>query len=95
MAATVKVTPHRCNLIPSCPDPDSESPQQWQHCCDGGRPYCRSLLLYRRNNRLKIFLFIFFRESERGEAARIENGPFGISYPGLAGLSKRTSQMWF
>lgn len=88
MAATVKVTPHRCNLIPSRPDPDSD-------CCDGGRPYCRSLLLYRRNNRLKIFLFIFFRESERGEAARIENGPFGISYPGLAGLSKRTSQMWF
>lgn len=47
--------------------------------------------MYRRNNRLKIFLFIFFRQSERREAARIEkkNVPFGISYPGLAGPLKK------
>lgn len=41
-------------------------------CCDVGWPYRRSLSLYRMNNRLKIDLFIFFRPSKRGEAARIE-----------------------
>lgn len=53
--------------------------------------------MYRRNNRLRIFLFIFFRESERGEAARIEKKtvPFGISYPGLAGLFKEPLRCGF
>lgn len=55
MTTTVKVTPRLHNLIPSHP----QSPQQWQRCCYGGRPYWRSFLLYRRNNRLKIVLFIF------------------------------------
>lgn len=53
----------------------SKSPQQ-QQWRDGGRPYWRSLLLSRRNNRLRIFLFIFFRESERREAAWIEKKTF-------------------
>lgn len=37
-------------------------------------------LLYGRNNRLRIFLFIFFRESERGEAARIEKKTFHLEF---------------
>jgi len=37
-------------------------------------------LLYRRNNRLKIFLFIFFRESKRGEAAGIEKKMFHLNF---------------
>lgn len=49
-------------------------------CCHGWRPYWRSLLLYRRNNRLKIFLFIFLRESERGEAARIEKKTLHLEF---------------
>lgn len=36
--------------------------------------------MYRRNNRLKIFLFIFFRESERGEAARIEKKTLHLEF---------------
>lgn len=86
MTTTVRVTPRCCNLIPCRPDSDYESPerrlqprQRWWWC-DGGRPYWRSLLLYRRNNRLRIFLFIFFRESERGEAARIEKKTFHLEF---------------
>lgn len=37
-------------------------------------------LLYRRNNRLRISLFIFLRESERGEAARIEKKTFHLEF---------------
>lgn len=36
--------------------------------------------MYRRNNRLRIFLFIFFRESERGEAARIEKKTLHLEF---------------
>lgn len=70
MTTAVKVTPRRSNLIPLI----HQSPQQWPRWCYGWQPYWRSpfFLLYRRNNRLKIFLFIFLRESERGEAAGIE-----------------------
>lgn len=69
MTTAVKVTPRRSNLIPLI----HQSPQHWPRWCYGWQPYWRSpFLLYRRNNRLKIFLFIFLRESERGEAAGIE-----------------------
>ena len=55
------------------------------------------LLLHRRNNRLKIFLFIFLRESKRGEEAWIEKKTlhFVFHIQGLASLFKRTTQMWF
>lgn len=36
--------------------------------------------MYRRNNRLKIFLFIFLREGERGEAARIEKKTLHLEF---------------
>lgn len=36
--------------------------------------------MYRRNNRLKIFLFIFLRESKRGEAAGIEKKTLHLEF---------------
>lgn len=36
--------------------------------------------MYRRNNRLKIFLFIFLGESKRGEAAGIEKKRFHLEF---------------
>lgn len=42
----------------------------WQQCCDVGQPYWRSLLLYRINNRLKIYLFIFFSGRAKEERRR-------------------------
>lgn len=98
VTTTMRVTARRCNLTPS--HPDSKCPQQQQRrrrCYDGGRPYWRSLLLYRRNNRLRIFLFIFFRESERGEAARIEKKTFHLEFhiQALAGPSKEPLRCGF
>lgn len=55
-------------------------------------------LLYRRNNRLRIFLFIFFSgraKEERQRRLKRKTVPFGISYPGLAGLFKEPLRCGF
>lgn len=63
-------------------DPTSSTkvPSSWDTIATDGGHIGGPLLLYRRNNRLKIFLFIFLRESERGEAARIEKKTLHLEF---------------
>lgn len=77
MTTAVKVMPRRSNLIPP---PSTKVPSSWDTVATDGGHIGGPLLLYRRNNRLKIFLFIFLREGERGEAARIEKKTLHLEF---------------